>query len=548
MKRDPITLTVRLMGLVKPMLPTLLLAVILGSAGFITAIAIPVLGGMSVAAVAAHAPLRPFLWTLLACGVLRGFLRYAEQYCNHSVAFRLLALVRDRVFRALRRLTPAKLEGRNKGDLISLITTDIELLEVFYAHTISPVLIAVLVSLCMVVFIGWYHLLLGVLAAVGYLSVGVLLPLVMYRAGGNLGLEYRQEFGALNGYVLESQRGLCEIIQFGAEQRRFACTRQKSAQLHEKGRKLKILEGHTAAVSGALILLFSFGMLAAGLSLYQNGALGFDGVLIPVMAMMSSFGPVLALANLAGNLTHTFAAGNRVLDILEETPITQDVSDGVTVAFSGAACEYVSFSYEDEPILRDFSLEFPLKQIIGITGRSGSGKSTLLRMLMRFWDVRGGQVSVSGQDIRSVNTSCLRNLESLVTQDTHLFADTIENNIRVANAQASRAEVIRACQKAAVHDFIQSLPEGYATHLGELGEGLSGGERQRLGLARAFLHDAPFLLLDEPTSNLDSLNEGIILKALRDTCNEKTVVLVSHRRSTMGIADTLHTVERGRVS
>ncbi|MDR1912941.1 MAG: ABC transporter ATP-binding protein/permease [Clostridiales bacterium] len=548
MKRNPIKLTVLLLKLVLPLLPVLSLAVLLGIAGFLAAIAIPVLSGMTALLALAEQPIIIMLIALISCGVLRGLLRYAEQYLNHYVAFKLLAFIRDKVFRALRRLTPAKLEGRGKGDLISVITTDIELLEVFYAHTISPVTIAVIMSIMMTLFIWQYHFILGLIAAAGYVTIGVVLPFFIAKLSGKLGASYRNEFGSLNGYVLESLRGLKEIIQFGMGQARMSAIRFRTDKLSEKAKRLKFYEGLTSALSGACILLFSFGILFAGIALHKSDTIEFEGVFITTIAMISSFGPVIALANLANNLAHTFAAGNRVLDIMEETPVTTDITNGKDIVFAGAACENIVFAYGEERILDNFNIDFPENIIVGITGKSGSGKSTLLRLLMRFWDTNKGNVYLSGEDIRKINTACLRNMESFVTQDTQLFSDTIENNIKIAKPQATHAEVMEACKKAAIHDFIEYLPKGYDTHLGELGEGLSGGERQRIGLARAFLHDAPFLLLDEPTSNLDSLNEAMILHSLRHVCDNKTVVLVSHRKSTMGIADVVHTVEHGRMS
>ena len=548
MKRNPFTLIARLLSLVKPMLPILAGAVLLGVAGFLSAIAIPVLGGFTLIRAASHQPIVAFLLILIACGLLRGLLRYAEQYLNHYVAFRLLAIIRDRVFRTLRRLAPAKLEDRGKGDLISIITTDIELLEVFYAHTISPIAIAFSVSVIMVIFIGQYHALLGVVATVGYLTVGIILPLIISKTSGKTGMEYRKEFGALNGFVLESLRGLKETIQFGIGKERLSDINSRTEKLDEKARKMKTLEGLTFSISGALILIFAFVILTVGSLLNRQGAVSADGVLISTIAMISSFGPVIALANLSNNLTHTFASGNRVLDILDEAPETLDVENEKNISFTGADCKNVCFAYEKEAILSDFSMNFKQNKIIGITGKSGSGKSTLLRLLMRFWDVKSGNISISGENIGSVNTANLRDLESFVTQDTQLFSDTIENNIKIARAGATRTEVEEACKKAAIHDFVISLPKGYDTNLGELGDGLSGGERQRIGLARAFLHDAPLMLLDEPTSNLDSLNEAVILTSLRNSCENKIVVLVSHRASTMGVADEVHMIENGRTS
>ena len=266
------------------------------------------------------------------------------------------------------------------------------------------------------------------------------------------------------------------------------------------------------------------------------------------IAMMSSFGPVVALANLGGTLQYTFAAGNRVLDILEEKPQTEEITGQETVTFTGAATENLSFSYDGKPVLKDLTLQVQKGKILGIVGRSGSGKSTLLKLFMRFWQADQGKVLVSDRSVSKINTDNLRDLEGYVTQQTHLFQDSILNNLLLARPEATREQVEAACKKASVHDFIMSLPKGYDTPVGELGDTLSGGERQRLGLARAFLHDAPFLLLDEPTSNLDSLNEAVILRALEQEKGERTVVLVTHRKSTVRFADRIVSVENGRLS
>ena len=248
---------------------------------------------------------------------------------------------------------------------------------------------------------------------------------------------------------------------------------------------------------------------------------GFEGCLITTLALMSSFGPVVALAALGATLQNTFAAGNRVLDILDESPVAEEISGKEEITFSGASAEKVTFAYGGETILEDLSVEIPEGKIIGINGRSGSGKSTLLKLFMRFWRVQQGEVKVSGRNVDRINTANLRGLESFVTQETYLFHDSIRNNLRIARLDAADEAIIAACKKASVHDFIMSLPKGYDTEVGELGDTLSGGERQRLGLARAFLHDAPFLLLDEPTSNLDSLSEAVILKSLHEKCSGK---------------------------
>lgn len=551
MKRSNVKIVGRLIGLVKPLLPLMLLAILMGVLGYLCSIFITIFGGYALLDLLGYAtPLS--VSTVFICvilfAVLRGVLRYAEQYSNHNIAFRLLALIRDQVFRALRRLSPAKLEGRDKGNLISIITSDIELLEVFYAHTISPVVIAFVVSLLMVLLIGQFHWALALIALLGYLTVGVVLPVITSKLGRETGAQYRREFGGMNSYFLDSLRGLKEIIQYGQGARRLAGIGARTDSLGKKQKQLSWYEGLTGALTNGAILLFSVGMLFASAGLYAGGAIGFDGVLICTIAMMGSFGPVTALANLANNLLQTFASGNRVLDILDEQPVVEEITGGADVPFEGAECRNLSFAYGEETILDRLSLSFPQNQIIGITGKSGSGKSTLLKLLMRFWDADSGKVEISGQEVREINTGCLRRLESFVTQETQLFHDTIENNVKVAKLDATHEEVVLACKKASIHDFILTLPNGYDTNVGELGDSLSGGERQRIGIARAFLHDAPFILLDEPTSNLDSLNEAVILKALREQSGGKTVALVSHRRSTMGIADITYSVENGRLS
>lgn len=539
-----------LIGLVKPLAPFMILAILMGVAGFLTAIFITVFGGFALLEVLGN-PAGIALGTVFACvllfAVARGFLRYAEQACNHYIAFKLLALIRDRIFGALRKLAPAKLEGRDRGNLISIITSDIELLEVFYAHTISPCCIAVIVSLLMLIFIGSFHGALALVALVGYAVVGVLVPFVISRRTRRSGDAFRAEFGDMNAYFMDSLRGLREILQYDMGQERGEQIGIRTQKMSENEEEVKRQGGLSNAVTGFLILFFTLVMLLVAGLLYQQGSIGFEGVLIPVITMASSFGPVLAVANLGSGLAQTLAAGDRVLDILEEEPQVQEVETGKDAIFTGARVEDVSFAYDQDTILQHMNMEIQKGQITGISGPSGSGKSTLLKLLMRFWDTEQGVIRISETPIQEIRTKSLRKMESYVTQETQLFHDSIENNLRVAKWDATREEIEEACKKAAVHDFILSLPKGYETMVGELGSTLSGGERQRLGVARAFLHNAPLILLDEPTSNLDSLNESVILKSLKEE-KEKTVVLVSHRPSTMRIADTVYSVENGRLS
>ena len=546
MKRSGFKIMSRLIGLVKPLSGYMILAILMGLIGHLCAAFITVFGGYAILHVLHpewSMSLGVLFGAVLIFALVRGFLRYAEQACNHFIAFKLLALIRDKVFGALRRLCPAKLEGKDKGNLISIITSDIELLEVFYAHTISPIAIAFLFCIIMVCFIGSYHVALGILALAAYITVGVIIPIVTSKLSSDDGIRFRTKSGELSSFVLDSLRGLSETLQYGQGEKRMADMNARTDNLSRDEERMKRTAGRNTAVTNTVILVFDLAMLFLSARLC-----GFEGCLITTLALMSSFGPVVALAALGSTLQNTFAAGNRVLDILDESPVVEEITGREAVQFHGAAAETVTFAYGEETILDNFSVTIPENQIIGINGRSGSGKSTLLKLFMRFWQVQQGEVKISGRNVDAINTSNLRDMESFVTQETHLFHDSIRNNLRIAKLDATDDEIVAACKKASVHDFIMSLPKGYDTEVGELGDTLSGGERQQLGLARAFLHDAPFMLLDEPTSNLDSLNEAVILKSLHEECADKTVVLVSHRKSTMGIADTVYSVEHGRMS
>ena len=550
-KRSKAGTLLKMLGLVKPLTGFMCLAVLTGTLAFLAVQFIPILGGFAVLHGLGHdTPISiTAIWVCLVLfALLRAVLRYTEQRTNHYIAFTLLAIIRDKVFQALRKLCPAKLEGRDKGDLISLITSDVELLEVFYAHTISPICIAFLVELVMVIFIGSYHWSLGLLALCAFVSVGVILPLIISKRSGNTGDEIRAQSGELAAYVLENIRGLDETVQYGNGMQRMDGMNRKTQQLTENQGKLNKLTGFNLALANTFILVFDIAMLLLSAHLYSKGITDFSGFIIPLIALMSSYGPVSALANLGTTLQSTVASGGRVLDIIEETPETEEITGKQNVSFSSADCANVTFSYGGDVVLKDFSMKFPENKIVGVIGKSGSGKSTLLKLLMRFWKTTNGTVNISGTNIENINTANLRDMESYMTQETQLFKDTIANNIRIGKLSATDEEVISACKKASIHDFIMTLPNGYDTQVGELGETLSGGERQRIGLARAFLHDAPFMLLDEPTSNLDSLNEAVILRSLKEESAGKTVVLVSHRASTMRIADESYSVENGRLS
>lgn len=562
-RRSAIQIMGQLIGLVKPLLIFMIAAILLGTVGYLCAIFLTILAGQ----VVAHGlipqlffrirnprlvfmPVKTVLTIMIVIALLRGILHYLEQYCNHYIAFRLLAIIRHKVFEALQKLCPAKLESRDKGNLISIITTDIELLEVFYAHTISPICIAFLTSLFMVLFIGYYHYLAGSLALIAYIIVGVIIPVINGKLGSAEGMTFRNNFGELNSFVLDSLRGLDETIQYNQGEERKQEIIERSKQLAKQQEYLSYREGAQRSITNTVILLASFGMLFLTLFLYLNHELGFEGIITCTLSMMGSFGPVVALSSLSNNLNQTLASGERVLSLLEEKPLVEEVEGDKETndSFKGATLNHVTFSYDDETILDDYSLKLEPGKITGIHGVSGSGKSTILKLLMRFWDVHQGSITVDEEEIKQIPTKHLRDMESYVTQETHLFHDSIANNIAIAKKDATREEIMEACKKASIHDFIMTLPKGYDTEVGELGDTLSGGEKQRIGIARAFLHDAPMILMDEPTSNLDSLNEGIILKSLKESSKQKTIVLVSHRASTMNIAETVYEMKDGRIS
>lgn len=538
----------KMIGLVKPLAHIMTAAVLLGTLGYLCAIFLTITAGYGVLLAMKGQRVTKYLIILVVLAVMRGILHYAEQYCNHFIAFKLLAIIRHQVFAVLRKLCPAKLDGREKGNLISIITTDIELLEVFYAHTISPIMIAILTSLIMVVFIGRFHVYAGIFAVCSYLLVGCVIPLWNGSKGGQKGMEFRSGFGNLNSFVLESLRGIDETIQYGQGKKRKAQISEKSIELGKMQKDLNCMEAMQRAVTDLVILCCSFGMFFLMYHLYQAGNVTFDAMLLATIAMMGSFGPVTALSSLSNNLNQTLASGERVLSLLEEEPMVEELEGEADLAFEGASVENVTFAYDEEIILKDCNINMSQGKVIGICGKSGCGKSTLLKLLMRFWDVNKGNIKISDQNVKEIPTKTLRNTQSYVTQDTELFHDSIANNIAIGKPGAAREEIIKAAQKASIHDMIMSLPNGYDTEVGELGDTLSGGEKQRIGIARAFLHDSPMLLLDEPTSNLDSLNEGIILKSLKEESKGRTVVLVSHRESTMGIADDVYHMDAGRVS
>ena len=535
----------RMMKLVKPLILPMCLAIIMGVVGFLCAIGIPVLSAMALFQLVGmypHLPLSSLLIILLVMALLRGVFHYIEQAANHYIAFKLLAIIRDHVYTTLRRLAPAKLDGKDKGNLISLITNDIELLEVFYAHTISPVFIAMITSLILLKFFAHMHILAMFIALIAYLIMAIVIPFYVNHKGKEIGQKNRDEIGNMSTYILESLSGLSTLLQYDIGGLRKQRMLEKNDELETLQRQMKDVESVQVVMSQLLISLFSIIMFITMFILQQQGIVSVFDTIMATILMLSSFGPVMALSHLANNLLSTLSSGRRVIAILDEKELIKDVIDQPTISFDDIEIDDLNFAYEDEIILKNLNLTLTKNQITGIVGKSGSGKSTLLKLIMRFYDPTSGQISIHDCDLKKVNTANMRAMFAYVTQETILFHDTILNNIKIAKLDATDDEIYQACQKASIHDFIMSLPAGYQTQLSELGASLSGGERQRIALARAFLSDAPCILLDEPTSHLDVLNEAIILKSLQQQ-KDKTMILV-----TMRIAQQMIHMNQGRAS
>ena len=544
-RRSGLSIMGNLVSLLGGFAMVLLGAVINGSIGYLCAMGVTVLGAVGVAKALGENIALSYNWIIalaIGCGVLRGLLRYIEQYSNHYIAFKLLAILRDRIFRVLRKLCPAKLESRKKGSIIAMLTSDIETLEVFYAHTLSPICIAILVSLTVCVFTGtvvspW----LAAAAFLGYLVIGILVPVISSAALKESGVNYRREFASFNSYFLDSIKGIQDILFHNAGEQRKKEVNERSEKLLKETRQMREASTKAAAATELIVSLFILLTLAVGILLVHKGEITVGKMVLGVVAVFGSFGPVIAISALPGNLTQTFASGDRVLNLLEETPVAEEITNGKNISYEKLEVKDLSFAYNtSEPVLKNICMHAQKGEIVGIVGESGCGKSTLLKLLLRFWKKDSGEINYNNIDIEQINTSNLLDNVTMVSQVTYLFDDTIEENLRIARPDATQEELEEACRMASVHDFITTLPQGYKTRVGALGDNLSAGEKQRIGLARAFLSGRELILLDEPTSNVDSINEGIILKALAQQKHKKSIILVSHRESTMAIADRVY--------
>ena len=543
-KRSNFSLVMNLLGIAKPLAPVLIITVVLGVIGFLVSIAITFLGGIGLLMFLDEIPqnYKAVFIGVILLAVSRGALRYGEQYTGHYLAFRVLAIIRDRIYTALRRLSPAKLEGKDKGNLIAIITTDIELLEVFFAHTIAPVCIAFITSVIILATVWQYNHESALIILIGYIITAIVIPKLITKLGEKDGKEFRAGFGELSSYVMESLKGIRESMQYDATAKRMQGMEKLTENIEGTNERLKRYEELTKALCDLTIISVGVAVFFYTMSTYVKGVGNLSSVIIPTILALSSFGPVVTLSNLSNNLLQTFSSGHRVLDLLEEEPQVQENETGTIAKYSDITVKNIEFAYDNKQIFKNKSMLLEKNKIIGILGQSGSGKSTLLKLIMRFWDVNKGQIYIENANVKDIQTRSLRDIQGYVTQETMLFKGTIADNIKIAKENATIEEVIEAAKKASIHEFIEDLPEKYDTQIDEAINSLSAGEKQRISMARAFLHDAPILLLDEPTSNLDSLNEAVILKTIQKESKNKTVILVSHRKSTLAVADNIFAI------
>lgn len=540
-RQSGIKIMLRLIKVLKPLAPIMIITISFGILGFLSATAITsfgMLAGATVLGFDMGISLKASIIIVIVCAILRGILRFIEQYSGHFIAFKILAILRDKVFVALRRLAPAKLESKEKGNLISIITSDIELLEVFYAHTVAPIAIGVVTSFVIAVVLFKINPVFGLLSVLFYILIGYFIPVFSSKFAKQGGVEYREAFADSNSYFLESLKGIKEILLFDAGEERIQNINQKSDKLHQKMGVIKAHEGIIRAFTDIVIMIAILTFLFVGIELYKKGQINIGQALVAIVVLSSSFGPVVALSNLSNNLIQTFACAQRLFDILDEAPVVEDISGECELQSKDIKIDDISFYYENrDEILKNLNLNIKKGEKVAIIGESGSGKSTLLKLIMRFWNVDRGEISIGDKNVKTIPTKTLRKSQTLVSQDTFLFNDTILNNIKMGDENATYDDVVKAAKKASIHEFIMKLPKGYDTNVGELGGNLSSGEKQRLSIARAFLRDSDILILDEPTSNLDTLNEASILKSINDECKDKTIVMVSHRKSSSAICD-----------
>lgn len=544
--RERKELLIDLLNLVKPLSLQMIFAVSFGLLGHVFATLIPGLGAYYFGKIyiGEIINLKTVLIILITLAILRSLFKYTEQLFNHYVAFKTLAIIRDLVFKSLRRLCPAKMDTKNKGQLISIITADIELLEVFYAHTISPVLIAFFHTLIFFIILYKIHWKYALCLLVFHIVLGIIIPTLTQKIGERLGDDQRKNLSNLNLSILESLKGIKEVINFSMQDERMEEVDSLTRDLNRSSKKLSNNMGNNFATSSTIILIANIVFILVGARLYMAGEVNFLNLIFPIAIFISSFGPTSALASLGNNLVLTFACGKRVMSLLREAPAVDEVTNKNEVSYEKIDITDVEFSYDDTELIKDFNLSSRLNQVVGLEGKSGCGKSTVLKLIMRFFDPKEGKISLNEINLKDINSRNLRDNISYVAQESHLFKGTIRENLLVANESATEIDLIEATKKANIYDFIMSLDHGFDTEIVKDKALLSTGQIQRLALARMFLRDSKLYILDEPTANIDAYNEGIILKSLYEEKDDKTIFISSHRKSTLRICDEVINMQR----
>ncbi len=539
-------LLIDLLNLVKPLSLQMIFAVLFGLLGHVFSTLIPGLGAYYFGKIyiGEIINLKTVLIILITLAILRSLFKYTEQLFNHYVAFKTLAIIRDLVFKSLRRLCPAKMDTKNKGQLISIITSDIELLEVFYAHTISPVIIAFFHTLIFFIILYKIHWKYALCLLVFHIVLGIIIPTLTQKIGERLGDNQRRNLSNLNLSILESLKGIKEVINFSMQHERMKEVDSLTRDLNRSSKKLSNNMGNNFATSSTIILIANIVFILVGARLYMAGEVNFLNLIFPIAIFISSFGPTSALASLGNNLVLTFACGKRVMSLLREAPAVDEVTNKNEVIYEQIDLTDVEFSYDDTELIKDFNLSAKLNQVVGLEGKSGCGKSTVLKLIMRFFDPKEGKISLNKINLKDINSRNLRNNISYVAQESHLFKGTIRENLLVANESATENDLIEATKKANIYDFIMSLDHGLDTKIVKEKALLSTGQIQRLALARMFLRDSKLYILDEPTANIDAYNEGIILKSLYEEKDDKTIFISSHRKSTLRICDEVINMQR----
>lgn len=549
MKRNTFYVIYRLIALVGRFIWIILLASFSGMLGYLLAINVTLFAGLAILkyfGVAINVSYQVLFSIIIISGILRGIVRYFEQYGNHYMAFKLLQIVRVKIFKALRKQSVVKLEEKNKGDLVSLLQGDIETLEVFYAHTITPFLIAFITSLIMVIVISLLSsIYLGLIALGAYLIIGLLIPLIFYMFNKNSGRSYRKKLSQFEEFYLDSIYGGYEIISQNKNDVFINDVENKTKELIKLNKDLDNKNTIFTNIMNLLIVLLNLIIIFVGYILYQRGIIDSYYIIIAYVILTSSFGPVLALANLPNNLSQTFASANRVLDIIDEKPVIKDGNKELD--YSSLTIKDAYFNYGNKHILKGVNLEIKQNEIIGIYGPSGIGKSTILKLIMHFYELDKGSILLNDEDIKEYSLNSLYKNINLFSQTTYLFQDTIKNNLLIAKKDATMEELVEACKNASIYDYIMSLKDGFDTKISDLKNNISEGEKQRLGLARVFLRNPKLLLLDEATSNIDAINEGIILKSLKKYKEKMAIIIISHRKSTLNICDNIYELKEGKL-